>query len=206
MKYPQSLLPQPIFKEISEDLSAYFICRKVAGTLHKNITVGLPDEKLLGMESESECFDYSTNLPGVFELWHNTIELMGANKKYYRSYWDWESAVAAPKFEEDFGLSEDISCFFIRIGAVEKISIPFNKNPNKQADDVLYGVVCHTPTNCNFWHFSIKWKNSKGEYINANKATWKYNRIATIRALLTQLISIRPVRQDINKEWYLKDI
>lgn len=204
MKYPQSLLPQPIFKEIKEDLGEYFICRKVSRILLQDLNVGLPEEKLLGMDTESECFDYSTNLPGVFELWHNTIELIGANKKYFRSYWDWVSTAPAPEFEEDFEFNKDVSWFFIRIGAIEKISIPFNKNPNKQADNVLFGVVAHTPTNSNFWHFSIKWKNSDGEYISANKATWKYNRIATIRAMLTQLISIRPVKQEINKEWYMK--
>lgn len=204
MKYPQSLLPQPIFKEIKEDLSGCFICRKVSGRFLQDLNLGLPDEKLLGMDTENECFDYSTNLPGVFELWHNKIELIGVNKRYFRSYWDWETSIAPPEFEEDFQFNIDVSCFFLRIGAIEKISIPFNKKPNSQPDDALFCVVAHTPTNCNFWHFSIKWKNSEGEFISGNKAAWKYNRIATIRALLAQLISIRPVRQEILKEWYMK--
>lgn len=132
MNYPQSLLPQPIFKKITEDLSDYFICRKVPSHLLHDLKVGIPDEKLLGMESESECFDYSTNLPGVFEFWHNKIELVGANKKYFRTYWDWVSTVLEPRFEKDFELDENISWFFIRIGVIEKISIPFNKNPGKK--------------------------------------------------------------------------
>lgn len=203
MKYPQNLLPQPIFKEITEDLSRYFVCRKVLGKFDY-VNVGLPDEKLLGMESENECFDYSTNLPGVFELWHNKIELVGLNRKNFRSYWDWISMVRTPQFEDDFKLREDVSWFFLRIGAIEKITIPFNKAPNKNADDALVGVVVHTPTNCNFWHFSIKWKNLRGELISSNKATWKYNRIATLRALLSQLIFTGTVTQNVERDWYIK--
>lgn len=202
MKYPQSLLPQPTFKEIVEDLSKYFICRKVSGKV--DLDVGLPDEKLLGMDTLSECFDYSTNLPGVFELWHNTLELTGENKRYFRSYWDWESTAITPAYKVDFKLNNEVSWFFLRIGAVEKISIPFNKNAKNQPDDVLSGLVSHTPTNCNFWHFSIKWKNSKGEFINTNKSAWKHNIIATIRALLMQLMTTKPVRQEIMEGWFKK--
>lgn len=204
MNYPPEILPQPNFKKITEDLSEYLVCRKIPPELSIISISPILDEKLIGLNSENECFDYSTNLPGIFKLWHNRIELTGDNKKQFRSYWDWVSTVYPPEYKKDFYLNENTSYFFLKIGEVEQITIPFNKNGKRKLDNILRCVVVHTPTNCNFWHFSIRWRDSHGIFISANSATWKYKMIATIRAILCQLIICNTKNQQIDVGWYLK--
>ena len=112
MNYPEQLLPQLIFKEIKRDLSAYFLCRKVEDKSLLENQSSIASEELLGIERVNDCFDYSTNLPDVFELQHNEIELIGDRKKLFRSYWDWFSEVKIPIYRQDFELNIDAGWFF----------------------------------------------------------------------------------------------
>lgn len=204
MHYPEGLLPQPNFKEITENLSGYFICRKVLDKSLLEDFSSIIKEELLGLKTASDCFDYSTNLPGVFELHHNEIDLIGDNKKYFRSYWDWNSGVDMPLYQQDFEFNKNVSWFFLQIDKINCVSIPFNKKAEKPPDETARAIVLHTPTNCNFWHFSIRWKDSKG-FISPNDSKWKMNIIATIRALMSEMIIIDEIRQEIKEEWYIKN-
>jgi len=203
MNYPVRLLSQPIFKEITEDLSHYFLCRKVLDKSLLSNDPSIIDEGILGLDSASQCFDYSTNLPGIFELKDNLIELSGENKKYYMAYWDWVSKINEPLFEQDFLINENIGWFFLPISEISNIAIPFSRNNFTPPDETAKAIVMHTPTNSNFWHFSIRWNDGK-RFINANDSKWKNNIIATVRALLSEIIEKKYQPQKIESAWYIK--
>lgn len=204
MNYPEQLLPKLTFKEITENLAGYFICRKAPLTVLQDSHSLIIREDLVGIESASDCFDYSTNLPGVFKIEHNTIDLIGENKRYFRTYWDWVSSVKVPAYQQDFELNKNVGCFFLQIDKINGITIPFNKKVNTPADETAHSVVLHTPTNSNFWHFSIKWKDSNG-FISSTNSKWKANIIATIRALLSENVVFDEINQEIKKDWYIKN-
>ena len=206
MTYPGQLLPQLNFKQITADLSGYFICRKVLDKtlLQESLSPILPEE-VLGIETASDCFDYSTNLPGVFELQHNMIELMGENRAYYRNYWDWISEVHVPIYQQDFGISENVGWFFLQIDKINRLTIPFNRKADNPPNEVATAVVVHTPNNHNFWHFSIKWKDANHSYISNTNSKWKNSIIATVRALLSELIQLTYPGQEIPQDFYIKN-
>lgn len=204
MNYPEQLLPQLIFKKITTDLSEYFICRKVFDKTLLQEQLPIVAEELLGIVKASDCFDYSTNLPGVFELEHNKIDLIGERKANFRAYWNEESKVEIPVFEKDFVINEDVGWFFLQIDKINKIAIPFNRKTENTSKEVATAVVIHTPTNSNFWHFSIKWHDQEN-FISPNDAKWKNSIIATIRALLSELILVDYPGQVIQENLYTKN-
>lgn len=206
MNYPEQLLPQQIFKQITSDLSGYFICRKVFDKqlLTEPLPPIIPDE-ILSLETANDCFDYSTNLPGVFELLHNCIEHIGERKKYFRTYWDFVSDVEMPVYEQDFTINEKVGFFFLRIGSLQGLRIPFNKKADEKPNDMATAQVLHTPTNSNFWHFSVRWFDKEGNQISSNSAKWKNGIIAAARAMISELILLEYPAQAIPEDLYIKN-
>ena len=201
MTYPEQLLPQLIFKKISADLSGYFICRKVFDKTILEKELPIVTEGLLGIEKASDCFDYSTNLPGVFAEEDNRIDLTGEKKGYFRSYWDEVSEVETPIFEQDFIINENAGWFFLQIDKINGLTIPFNRKADNHPNEIATAVVLHTPTNSNFWHFSIKWRDEH-TFISPNDSKWKKNIIATVRALLSELIQFEYAGQSLPEDFY----
>jgi hypothetical protein len=202
MHYPVEVLPQVHFKKINEPLPDYFLCRKV---IDRQALLPAPiiDEALLGLEKASDCFDYSTNLPGMFALYHNQLEIVGENKKYFRTYWEEGAQVTKPTHLQDFVVNERIGWFYLPIAKLEGLRIPFNRNNNPPASEIATSVVLHTPTNSNFWHFSIRWKDQTGTYIDANKSAWQKQVIAKVRALFSEIVRFADIPiQEIKSEWY----
>lgn len=204
MLYPAEILPQPHFKKINESLDGFFICRKVPNRQALELTPIIKEE-LLGLERASDCFDYSTNLPGVFELVHNKLEIVGEDKKYFITYWDEGVPVVTPIHEQDLIVNDGAGWFFLPINKVAGLRIPFNRKQNLPTNETALSAVVHTPSNSNFWHFSIKWKDDNGDYISANESKWKNQIIAKVRALFSELINFADVpNQVIRDEWYTR--
>lgn len=198
MNYPERLIPIPIFKRIEADLDGHFICR----TFQKN-DWQINDEIL--NESLSEFFDYSTNLLGHFQFEDNFISLIGENKPYFRSYWDFTERVEIPVYKMDFDFYDDKGVFFLNISNIHrKLSIPFNvkgQNPNDKAT----AYIIHTPTRSNFWHFSIRWFKENGDCIKKSDASWKSLLVTSMRALLYELVDLNiPESFPIPEEYFLK--
>jgi hypothetical protein len=189
MQYPEILLPQTHFKCIVSELAEHHICRTSPTKDYINpLTNRIKDEELC--ERASDFFDYSTNHLGQFELDHNYFGLTGEERKYFRSYWDFINEVKKPKFEQDFVFDNSRGIFFFRIGDIHK-SIHFPITNSKQKADKLTAIVKHTPSNSNFWHFSIRWVDKDGAEVSPNESKWKNPIIATIRAKL-QEVFIQP--------------
>lgn len=186
MEYPTILLPQPSFKRIEAYLEMGWICRTT--TLFPTDLSDLIPEQVFYQKWE-ELYDYSTNLLGHFELDHNFISLCGEDKKYFQTYWDFAEEVRKPTLENDFVIEQSKQIFFLPIGLIhQKIRIPF-KRPPKNNPDELIAIVVHTPTRSNFWHFSIQWVDTQQTIVKPSDSRWKEERIATMRAILTEMIT-----------------
>ena len=108
----------------------------------------------------------------------------------------------SPQNTDHFHSVADIAgWFFLKIDKINGLTIPFNRKGDITAKETATAIVVHTPTNSNFWHFSIKWKDEKG-YISTGSATWKNNIIATVRAMLTELIQLVYPGQVIPEHFY----
>ncbi len=188
MQYPRILLPALGYKQITVDLSRYFICRTTEDTLWiSQIGKNLPESALY--KDSKELFDYSTNLPGHFKLKHNYLELCGEKKKDFRQEWDFQRPVEVPVYNEDFKEVKSKGWFFIPIGEIHnKIELPITK-PKNIVTTVVSEIV-HTPTCSNFWHFSIRWKEPDGTYISPSDSAWKRLITGTMRAKLNELATI----------------
>ena len=183
-------MPKQSFKIIGEDLSDRCLLRKIAESLMPDDPDDIPSADAIGLETASDCFDYSTNLPGVYQIEHNKLSLIGDNRKYFRTYWK-SGDVIEPVFEKDFNNKDDCGCFYLPIKHIQNIKHPFNRGP-KTNEEVAEAVVIHTPTNSNFWHFSIRWKDENGDEISVTNSKWKDKLIATIRATVLNLIDRQP--------------
>lgn len=186
MAYPAILLPQLSFKEITEGFEEGWLCRTFPD---QDGWYDFPTPEWVFFNKWEELYDYSTNYLGHFEVEHNFIALCGEKKRYFQAYWNFTDEVLTPVIEEDFTEDRSKKTFFLPISLIhKKIKIPFNRPP-KNAPDGLTAIVAHTPTNSNFWHFSIRWVDANGIIIKPSDSKWKEERIATMRALLAEMIS-----------------
>jgi hypothetical protein len=202
MQYPEVLLPQQRFKCVTTDLSEHHLCRTSKTKDFINpVTERIKDEALC--ENPTEFFDYSTNHLGQFEHEHNYISFCGNDKKYFRLYWDFLSEVKQPNFNEDFIFDNSKGIFFLRIGDIHN-NIHFPIKNSTQKDDSVTAIVKHTPSNSNFWHFSIRWVDQNGNEINVNDSKWKHPIIATIRASIQEIVILaNPESIPISDENYI---
>jgi hypothetical protein len=188
MQYPATLLPQTHFKYIDSDLTAHHICRTAPEKDFINpVTEKIKDEALF--QKPTDFFDYSTNHLGQFEIEFNYLSIVGEERKYFRTYWDYISAVKEPIHERDFIVDNSKGIFFFKIGDIHnQIQFPISNAKNKP--DQLTAIVRHTPSNSNYWHFSIRWVDQNGAEISPNDAKWKNSITATIRARLQEIFII----------------
>ncbi len=106
--------------------------------------------------------DFSTNLLGIFTAedchWKIDKARMGA---YFGTAWHEGQTVEAPLPEECEQVA-DRGAFYIPIkGCAGK------KVPALGSEAVI--TICdvlHTPIRCNFWHFSLRWKDENGVYFD----------------------------------------
>ncbi|MCF8244778.1 MAG: hypothetical protein K9J37_09880 [Saprospiraceae bacterium] len=187
MQYPDRLIPRINFKRIETDLSAYVLCRVVnSPRLLEKVNGIYPEETLC--ENDKDLFDYSTNLLGHFLPEDNQIELIGENKKYFYSYWDFEEEVGLPVYQQDFEIATERSFFTLPIVEIhQKLSVPLLDHPKRYSETITSNVV-HTPTRSNFWHFSICWKGADGYEKYKKDSAWQKRIYATMRHYLQDCI------------------
>lgn len=180
MLYPEVLLPHLGFRIIESNLPNHHICRTTPTKNFRNSVGLIKDEELF--REEKDFFDYSTNHLGQFKLEDNYLSICGENKKYFREYWNIDAEVTVPIIEQDFKIDDTKGIFFFKIDEIHlRLKFPLEKN-SKGMPDNFTAVVKHTPTNSNFWHFSIRWIDQNENEVKANKSAWKNALLATIRA------------------------
>ncbi len=190
MKYPDRLIPRSHFKRIVTDLVDYFLCRVVIDKALLTPQNGVYSDELLCLDNK-ELFDYSTNLLGEFMPEDNRIVLIGENKKHFYSYWDFVEEINIPVFGQDFEVDEKRVCFFFPIASLhQKICLPL-PSPPKNSGETITANVMHTPTRSNFWHFSVCWKDQKGEFEKYKGSAWQKRICSTMKAYLQEHILVK---------------
>lgn len=205
MQYPDRLIPRLRFKRIQTDLSAYFLCRAVSDKALLTPNSGIYSDEMLCSENK-ELFDYSTNLLGVFLPEDSRIVLIGEDKKQFYSYWDFVEEVNVPVFGKDFEVAENRVCFFLPIASLhQKICLPLPNPPKNQGDTITANVI-HTPTRSNYWHFSVCWKDQKGEFEKYKGSTWQKRICSTMKAYLQEHILVKtPIHFPLPESAYVNN-
>lgn len=100
--------------------------------------------------------DYSNNLLGVFLVDDIYWALQDCpNKDYFMAKWKEGMEVKNPKVPDEYDQEESRGYFFLDIGDCHEEVVKFEDDQCKHSNPVC--MVMHTPTNSNFWHFSLRW-------------------------------------------------
>lgn len=205
MNYPTELLPQAIYKKIETGFEEDYLVRKANILELINPSTGyLRDEVICA--NDYHLVGYSTNLGSQYKLEFIPIEIIGENRKYFNELWNETSTIQSPIFEQDFIQNDNCSHFFLQINEIHhKIKLPYNRESRK-GEEYASAIVRHVPTNCNYWHFEINWKDQEGIEFNTNKATWKTLILASIKAIVRELAIIdeMPTLTPMSEEYYVR--
>jgi len=207
MDYPEILLPKPNNKIISwhDDLRhCYLIRHTPTNKLHQEGTKKI-DFELIKIQSD-HLRDFSTNLLGIFRPEHVTIRVKGENHEYFNALWIEGSKVDTPQINTNFDLDNLRSCFFLKISDIEgRIA---NYSNDIVAPIAAKCKVIHTPTNCNFWHFSIRWftidGNQEIDKSEINKSQQK-KLLSSAKAIISELaFADEPLHTILSEAHYIK--
>lgn len=170
MIYPSHLLPQTNYKEIEmcEELSKCTILRLVSSKdIFMEGTESIDPSKL--QIQSGHLRDLSTNLLSIYKI--EDIIIQVTNKEYFDS-WEIGSAVISPVHEQDFLLNKDKGYFFFNIKDILELEMPISLSDENFSATLK---LVHTPTKCNFWHFSIRAFKGDTEIstLNPPKRVWK---------------------------------
>lgn len=163
MNYPPHLLPQQHFKIMHYEawMERHFLLR------HTNDKALIdPESGLLKLDyivvNTDHLRDFSTNLLGVFTVkdchWKINKEKMDS---YYSAGWQEGEIVDVP-LPDDCEYLIERGAFYIPIGSCAGKKI-------EALGSVPVTAICevfHTPIRCNFWHFSLRWKDGNNDYFN----------------------------------------
>lgn len=157
MEYPNRLLPKPQYKRIPwhESLRDHFLIHYTdqeeiidpnTNKLHIKHVVKRTDH----------LRDYSNNLLGVFLVDDIYWALQDCqDKDYFTAEWEEGTDVKKPKVPDEYDREESRGYFFLNIGDCHEVAVEFEDDQCRNSDPVC--MVFHTPTNSNFWHFSLRW-------------------------------------------------
>jgi len=148
MTYPEHLLPQSNYKIISST-DELCLCTLVRHTSSKDLYLlgtEMIDPDKLQIQS-NHLKDLSTNILGIFEL--NDIYISVTNSSFFE-LWSLGDITEAPLINKDFILNNERGYFLFSINDIKNLKLPLIQNYT-----IVFDVI-HTPTKCNFWHFSIR--------------------------------------------------
>lgn len=163
MTYPEILLPadnrKSIAVEVLED-DDYYLVRYLDGgeyaQLIDPVTERVSPKKIYQSDQSK---DLSTFLAGHYEADHVKIVLVGEKSGFFGGYCGPDQTFEAPIHPIDFIINHERGCWNLRIADVSGKHIKvFDRS--KRNNTVEYKACCkieHSPTRCNFWHFSIRW-------------------------------------------------
>jgi len=200
MNYPSHLLPHTDYKRIvwSDDLLFLYLIRHTSGG-----NLCFPDTRQINpdkIEFQSDHLrDLSTNLFGIFKI--EDIYISVTNSSFFE-YWEEGTPVSSPQYDLDFCKENNRGFFLFCIKDIVNSRIETRLNDNEL---VLNYRVVHTPTKCNFWHFSIRVilndvnVDSLNISSNQKRKIWR-----TAKIMLTQLITLDvPASDELCKCHYI---
>ncbi len=161
--YPDRLLPKPHFLPLDVDAlpeiqQLYLVRHLDSKDIFQKISEG--SEPLQNIDDTKIQFrsdhlkDLSTNLLSVFLLEDVCWKILGGGT----SAWQEGTEVTPPIYPEDFDYTNERGFFLIKIEDIHNKEIPQDND-----NITIKFKVLHTPTICNFWHFSIRLFDNEGE-------------------------------------------
>jgi len=209
MNYPSKILPNPIYKLISCDLSDCYLIRFTHSKKREDIF----DEELNQVKQIHICDpsgnmnDLSTSLLGVFETPFIQIELSQLGKESYNFPCDPDISIEVPVFQKDFTINESRGFWVILINDINETTVDYTKG----GIDTKFKATCiiqHTPMKWNYWHFSIRWRTEEGFWhtLNDNQKKKMSKRLAhEARANIAKFAKVEePNYSQLNHSDYCK--
>jgi hypothetical protein len=156
MLYPAEILPQPNYKLIDCDLSAFFLIRLTnSNDLSDIIDLETGNVKLKYICSPEERIDdLSFSLFGIYNNRHITLQFTTQGKEKYMHYCAANETVEAPVFPDEFNKDAITLFWTVPINMLNNVTFDYTRSNNP------YTTIClvrHTPMLWNFWHFSLRW-------------------------------------------------
>lgn len=161
--YPQRILPKPHFKLITDiEVIKRGILIHYTDSIDNRDSDDLLKEQSLARHI-NHIRDYSNNLLGAFELEDIYIDVsVSESKEYFTDLWNVGSPVKSPVFQKDFIINSERGYFFLNISDFHNKEVNYVDLDDPKLSIKASCQVLHTPTNSNFWHFSLRWITSDG--------------------------------------------
>lgn len=205
MEYPKRLLPKLHYKKISwhEILKNFYL---IHFTDSKDIKD--PETEKLKLEHvvrrTGHLRDYSTNLLGIFLVDDIYWSLQNCEDgEYYKDEWVEGTKVKVPKVPDEFNRDETRGYFFLRIGDCHNEVVQFEDSATKYSH--LVCKVLHTPTNANFWHFSLRWFFDEQELESWSKGVKRRMKTLGKTFIIERAFFEEPYYEEIGKEHYVRN-
>ena len=197
MNYPKHLIPNKHFNKIlwHKELNNQYL-------IHYTDSTDFLDEdgKIKSNSIRTDHLrDFSASLLGKFTIEDIRIEIIGTNKGYFIDDWQVGSEVTIPLYIRDFKLNLLRGYFFFYISDIHNAELVEYDDPTKVKAKC---VVLHTPVNCNFWHFSIRWFHNG---VDLNTWTESHRRRILLSAkafLIENAITKEPLFQELDSIHY----
>lgn len=181
MNYPEHLIPKPSYFIIqnTQDLGEYYLIRH---TPDKDlIDKDTKQLKVSYIETRTDNLkDLSTNLLAIFRYEDRIFKIKreSQDRAYFNSLWQEKQEVnPIPKNEDDFEIDQNRGAFYLKIDSIVGQPVThINGDTNEKW--TARAVVVHTPTNSNFWHFSVRWHDENGNI--ASEKERKRKKILTL--------------------------
>ena len=169
MIYPIELLPKSIWKYFECDINRYYLIRRT-NSLNQSTYW---DKETDSLKTDAVCSprehiqDLSCNLLGIYTYHHIFLQITETGKeKGFEDYCGADYNAILPVYEEDFVLYKDRGFWMIAINKIQNLKVTYIRNNNQNDVFTATGYVKHTPTQSNFWHFSLRWKIGDEEVEN----------------------------------------
>ena len=144
--------------------------------------------------------DFSTNLLGVFTVDDISWQLQESDKKnYFLELWCPGTDVEKPAFPAEISYNRLRGCFFIKIGDIHDVQVDYD-------DITKTRTVCevvHTPTNYNYWHFSVKWFFNGKELLTWSKGVKRRMKTAAKGLIIEKGFFTEPTYYSLEPDKYL---
>jgi hypothetical protein len=160
MLYPSELLPNPSRKLFDCDILEHYLIR-YTDTSDSDF---LWDATMNRIRVEAICSpreliqDLSCSILGDFQYEHIYLELTSTGKgKGFANYCPPDFSSPEPVYNEDYVLNDSRGFWLMPIEKINNLEVKYKRN-NEPEEFTAIGYVIHTPTQSNFWHYSLRWK------------------------------------------------
>lgn len=197
--YPDKLLPKSHFIIIPQDILMAQPGLCLIRHVESKDAIFLPETEILDPDciniESGQLADLSTNLLGVFEKddIRFVIDKETNDKFGYHDLWNGTDNCLLP-LEGHYSIDDKRGCFYILVDKLKEDIIPM-MNASDGTCQYYHFRILHTPTNCNYWHISIRVYDSQNCEVNKlpislrkKKNIWRTVKTYLVTSILTREI------------------